>query len=247
MDRSGGGTSEESLTGNGECRLEVAVLFEGTTHVSGTGWRLSTGGESLPVRTETRRRGRTLIASELAAIRRGLNEAALRGCHTLVVRLPDPRAVALITGEHPPHFPRAEPAATRLRSVLKRFRSVRFESHFTPDPELTHAVGEALDAGLHAAAEREEHRIWVMERILERAKEVRLELTDAGWVANGRYRVQLDPLRCECPAWTVRWAGAPVAGRRAQRLPCKHLVALALHEGITVPADLARMARRAPP
>jgi hypothetical protein len=128
---------------------------------------------------------------------------------------------------------------------LERFSSVQYESEFARDPELAHVVAEALDAGLHAAAEKEEHRVWVMERIVERAREVVLERTETGWVANGRYRVQLDPMRCDCPAWAARWARAPIGARRAQRLPCKHIVALAMHEGITVPADLAEMARKA--
>jgi hypothetical protein len=85
-----------------------------------------------------------------------------------------------------------------------------------------------------------------MEEIVRRARSVQLQLTETGWVANGRYHVQLAPMRCECPAWTARWAKAPIGARRALRLPCKHLVALALHEGITVPADLAELARRAP-
>jgi hypothetical protein len=229
-----------------ECRLEVAALLEARTHAAGIGWRLGTAGRAGPVRTETRRRGGTLISSELAAVRRGLNDAARRGCRALLVCVPDPRAVALMRGEHLPRFRRAEAAAARLKPILARFRAIRFQSDFVPDAELEHGVGEALDAGLHAAAEREEHRIFVMEHIVERAKGVTLERGSTGWVANGRYRVQLDPMRCECPAWTARWAGAPIGARRAQRLPCKHLVALALHEGITVPADLAEMARRAP-
>jgi hypothetical protein len=227
------------------CRLEVAVLLEARTHAAGIGWRLTVAGRPGPVRSETRRRGGTRISSELVAVRRGLLEAIREGCHALLVCVDDPRAVALIRGEHLPRFRRAGAAAARLRPWLKEFRTVRFSSEFVPDPDLVHAVGEALDAGLHAAAAREEHRVFVMEQIVERAKAVQLERTEHGWIANGRYRVQLEPMRCECPAWTARWARAPIGARRAQRLPCKHLVALALHEGITVPADLAEMARRA--
>lgn len=228
------------------CRLEVSALLESTTHVAGLGWRLTTEAGPGPVRTRTLYRGRTRIFSELTALRYGLREA-VAVCPVLEVRLPDPRAVALLSGGSHPHFARAESSVAGLRPLLSRFRSVRFESLFEPDPELRHAVGEALDTGLHEAAERQENRALVMERIIERAKEVVLERDATGWVANGRYRVSLDPLRCECPAWTTRWSRAPIAGKRAQRLPCKHLVALAMHEGISVPADLAALARRAPP
>jgi hypothetical protein len=230
------------------CRLEVAAILEGTTHIAGLGWRLSVGNAPGPVRAETRRYGRSLIFSELTALRSGLKEAAEGGCRDLRVLVRDARAVAILRRSAPSHFRRAEAAAGRLAPLLGAFRSVEFDSVFDPDPELQHAVGEALDAGLHQAAEREEHRVTVMERIVERAREVRLAQDATGaWVANGRYRVSLAPMGCECPAWTARWSRAPIAGRRAQRLPCKHIVALALREGVRVPADLAEMARRAPP
>jgi len=238
---------QEFPVGTKEGHLEVAAVVEERTHTAGVGWRWRFAAEIGPVRVRTRRRAPALLTCELDTVRRALEDPARRGCVDLVLRVPDRRAVALLRGESTPRFRRAEAAAERTRALLGRFRSVRFEETFSPDLELAHSVGEALDAGLHAAAQREEHRSWVMERIVDRAKGVVLERKESGWVANGRYRVQLDPMRCECPAWTKRWAGLPIGARRAERLPCKHLVALAMHEGITVPSDLAQMGRRAPP
>jgi hypothetical protein len=232
--------------GGTEGRLEVAAALEERTHIAGIGWRITTASGPGPTRSETRRFGRTLIHSELAAVERGLDDALRLGCEDLVIRVPDRRLAVLLRGGPAPRYPRAVADSQRLRPLLARFHSVRFETGVAVDPELRHAVGEALDVGLHAAAEREEHRVHVMERIVERAKEVSLTPTADGWVANGRYHVSVDPMRCECPAWTARWTGAPIAGRRAQRLPCKHIVALALREGTTVPAELADLARRAP-
>jgi hypothetical protein len=222
-------------------------MLEGTTHISGIGWRLTAPFGPYPARSETRRYGRTLVYSELAAIRRGLEEAARLRCARLLVRSPSSLVERLLRGEPLPRYRRASAAAARLRPWLQKFASVRMETRPTTDPELLHTVGEALDAGLHAAAERQEHQVLLMERTLERAKNVELEQRQGTWVANGRYRVGLEPMSCECPAWTARWASAPIAGRRAQRLPCKHLVALALREGVRVPAELARLARRALP
>lgn len=230
-----------------ECRLEIAAVQEATTHISGIGWRLSAPDGSETIRTETRRYGRTLLFSELAALRRGLEEAERHHCRRVVVRVPSPAIERLLRGELGSRYRRAQSTAQALGPQIARFEELRFASGHPPDPELTHAVGEALDAGLHAAAEREEHRVEVMERIIERAKSVHLESRDGVWVANDRYRVQLDPMHCECPAWTARWARTSIAARRAQRLPCKHLVALALRQGLSVPADLAQLARRAPP
>jgi hypothetical protein len=222
-------------------------MLESSTHISGIGWRLTAPFGPYPVRTETRRYGRTLVYSELAALRLGLAEAERLHCERLLVRTPNSLVERLLRGESLPRYRRAIAVAARLRPEFEKFPSVHMETRPTTDPELLHAVGEALDVGLHAAAAREEHRVHVMERIVERAKDVQLEERDGTWVANGRYRVQLEPMSCECPAWSARWARAPVAGRRAQRLPCKHLVALALREGVSVPADLARLARRASP
>lgn len=244
VERSGG--SGESPAGE-ECTLELDAVIEGTTHVSGIGWRLATARGPGEVRAETRRYGRTLVFSELAALRRGLAEAREANCRRVKVVSPSDRLGPLVVGAPTDRWRRARAAAERLSPLVRGFEEVVFERSTTPDAELHHAVGEALDAGLHAAAERAEHRVRVMEQIVARAADVRLERRDGEWVANDRYRVRLAPMSCECPAWSARWSRVSVAARRAQRLPCKHLVALAIREGIRVPADLAELARRAPP
>lgn len=237
----------ESLRpGPGECRLEISALLEGTTHVSGIGWRLTSADGEGPVRTATRRYGRTLLFSELAALRAGLSEADRAGCQRVRVRAPSPAIAELFRDGAPVRYPRARRTALAMKRLFDRFEEVRFDPPAPTDPELSHAVGEALDLGLHRVAEREEHREHLMERIVERAKTVRLERHDGDWVANGHYKVRLEPMACECPAWSARWSRVPLAGRRAARLPCKHLVALALREGVSVPADLAQLGRRAP-
>jgi len=188
----------------------------------------------------------TLMGAELTAARDGIRDAVKAGCRVLLVNLPDPRLVALLGGGPSRRLPRVQATVERMKARFGSFASVRFDARFAPDPTLAHAVGEALDAGLRAAVLREEHRVDAMERVIARARGVKLRWTDSGWVANDRYHVQFNPMHCECPAWAVRWANAPLGARRAQRLPCKHLVALALHEGFSVPADLAELARRAP-
>jgi len=229
----------------GNCRLEIAARVETRTHCAGIGWRLWVAGVPRPPQGRTLRRAGTLMGAELAALRDALRAAAHERCARLQVMVPNPRLVAMLRSSPPAGPRRARASVERLRPLLETFPELEFASEGEVDSELAHAVAEALDAGLHAAAQREEHRAWAMERIVERARDVRLVRTDSGWVANERYHVQLDPMACECPAWKARWAGAPIGARRAARLPCKHLVALALHEGVTVPADLAALARRA--
>ncbi|HYA70128.1 MAG TPA: SWIM zinc finger family protein [Thermoplasmata archaeon] len=230
-----------------ECRLEIAALLEKRTHTSGIGWRITVQGHAESPHTRTLQRADTLLRAELTAVREGVRGATRWRGANLELRVPDRRVAGLIEGTGPSRFSRGRAAAERVRPLLAGFASVHVVVDFLPDPDLRSAVAEALDAGLVAAAVREQHRVWAMEQIVARARDVQLERTDAGWIANGRYHVQLEPMRCECPAWTARWAKAPIGARRASRLPCKHLVALARHEGITVPADLAQLARRAPP
>ena len=230
-----------------EWKVEVAAALEERTHVAGLGWRLTGPDGTVILRAETRRYGRSRVFSEITALRAGLSEANRRGARQVVVRTPDALLPRLLRSGTSGTFRRARAHAEELRPFLRSFDAVRFDIGPPSDPELSYAVGEALDAGLHAAAEREEHRRHVIEQILDRARSVHLERRGSDWIANGRYRVSLDPVRCECPAWTARWARTPFAGRRAQRLPCKHLVALAVREGLAVPADLEQLVRKAPP
>lgn len=227
--------------------LAIDALFETRTGAGGFGWRLSTPGARGPVRSRTRRHGHSLLELELLALRHGLEEATRAGCTRLTVRVPHARIVPLVLGPIPARYRRAGRVALGLAPCLSRFNSLAVEVRARPDEALHRAVGDALDAGLSAAREEDERRRGAMERVLARARSVVLRQEVDGWVANGRYRVRLEPLGCECPAWSLHWARVPIAGRRAVRLPCKHLVALAMRAGITVPEELAGLARRAPP
>lgn len=228
-----------------ECRLAVAAVLEKSTHTSGIGWRLTTPSGPGPIGTATHQQERTLIAAELAAVRKGLIAALRERCRRLRIRVPRPATARVLAEEEPLAYRRATRAAHRMKPLIDQFEWLRVEPSVSDDHELNLAVARALDAGLHRAAEREELREQAVERVMERARSVRLEERDGRWIANGRYRVQLDPMQCECPAWTARWARTPLPGRRARRLPCKHVVALALRHGITVPSQLMAMARRA--
>ena len=230
----------------GACRLEVMATTEVRTGAAGVGWRITGALGAFPPCARSRLRVGSRIAAELVAVDGGLREAARRGATDVRIRTDDPALPGIVEGVGPKRFRRALRAAGRLAATRRRFRSVEFEVGSAHDPELAHAVGEALDEGLHRVAEREEHRAHAIEQIRERARDVRLERRDSRWIANDRYAVSLDPFDCECPAWRRRWARVPLAGRRAERLPCKHLVALAARSGLVVPVDLAELARSAP-
>ncbi len=227
-------------------RLDAAATFEGTTRVAAIGWRIVPPEGEPAIGAKALRSGRSLVFAELQAVSAGLREARRLGARRLVISIPGALAARLLGGGSPGRARRAGRAANRVRALFSDFAEVRVARLRGVDPELARQIGEALDVALHAAAERADRRSQIMEQVLARAKEVRLERMEDGWIANGRYRVSLDPLGCECPAWTRRWSGAPIAGRRAQRLLCKHLVALAVSQGIRTPEELAELARRAP-
>lgn len=228
-------------------RLEAAGRFEQTTRSAGIGWRLISPDGSPQVGARALRSGHSQVFAELTAARAGLREALRHHARRLVISVPGSLSARLLSGGSPGRARRAARLAARIRTRFSDFEEVRVGRLRTVDPELSRRIAEELDVALHAHAERADRRIRGMEKIIARSKYVRLEPTEGGWIANGRYRVSLDPLVCECPAWTRRWAGAPIAGRRAQRLLCKHLVALAISQGIRTPAELVELARRAPP
>ena len=236
----------EGPVGGSRWRLDVGAVFEQTTRAAGIAWRLTPPIGAGEVHARTLRSGRTLVYAELAAVRAGVSDARRRGARHVEVHVPGRLSARLLAGRPEDHHRRAARVAARVRSLFSAFESVRVVRAPAMDSELSRAMWEALEAGLRTAADREDRRLRAIEEILRRSRDVRLEKRDGTWIANGRYRVSLDPLNCECPAWTARWARAPIAGRRAQRLLCKHLVALATRQGVRTPAELSELARRAP-
>ncbi len=231
-----------------ECRLSVFALFESTLRVAGLAWRLTTPRGAGPVVARPRQRARSRLHAELLALRYAGPALGEAGCRGVVVRTEDPRLVRAVEGRSGRPDARGRVEARPLRRLLERTGGYRLEVvRPIADPELVRAAGGALDEAIHVATERRERRAVALEEVVARAGTVHLRWRDAGWIANGRYPVRLDPPSCECPAWARRWAGVSLAGRRAARLPCKHLVALALREGRADLDELAALGRRAAP
>jgi hypothetical protein len=68
----------------------------------------------------------------------------------------------------------------------------------------------------------------------EASKLVGLVCIQDRWIAAGQFPVSLDPMSCECPDWSARWARVPIEGRRKNRVPCKHIIRLGQELGIPV-------------
>lgn len=228
--------------------LSLVVEFESTLRAAGIAWRLSAPGARGPVASRSRRRGHSRLRAELVALR--LAGPAIVAAHPrgIVVRTEDPRLVGLLGGSGLRVDRGTRVEAARAAELLARVGGYRLERvRSLDDPELLRAAREALDGAIHLATERREARATVLEEVVVRSATVHLEPREGGWVANGRYRVRLDPPSCDCPAWGQRWRGVPLAGRRAARLPCKHLVALAVRTGRGTVPELEELGRRASP
>lgn len=84
---------------------------------------------------------------------------------------------------------------------------------------------------------RIEKRVMQVEECLRKSESIKIEEINGTFYTHSskndgtKYRVSLKPPSCECPAWNEKWKHVPEPGRRARRLPCKHICALASYLG----------------
>jgi SWIM zinc finger len=225
--------------------IRVYALLETSTGAGAWGTRILTPSTVHAVVAGHRRFGRSRRRLEQLALERAFEDVAAMGVREVTVEIADPRANAwlaqLETGG-----PSGAPGMERLRALVAPF--VRLTVHDLPaldDPALLGTVERMLEQELHGATRTRTRRTRSIESILASARAVALEPTATGFLANGRYTVTLDPPECSCPSWRRRWAGVPLAGRRAARLPCKHLAAAAVRAGRGTPRELEQLVRRA--
>jgi hypothetical protein len=107
------------------------------------------------------------------------------------------------------------------------------------------AARSAADKRRVKILEAKSRRLEILRKLMEVASDVTLLEAPGGWIANGVFLVTISPASCTCPAWFVRWANVPLPGKRAQRNPCKHIVAAAVREGFTDPAAVLALAKHA--
>ncbi len=227
--------------------IRVRAIFEATTRSAALGWRVRQGAGWRPPEVRVSRRGGSRLLAELRALRGGLAQARQLGCRSVLVETTDRRLVGALSGRIRRLARRTTRGVQQVRSELSGLSA--WTVAVVPANRrsaLAKQVREALDLGLREAEEDRVRRIALLSRTIFRALSVGLEERNGDVIASGRYRVSLDPVGCECPAWRSRWASVSLAGRRARRLPCKHLVALARREGIVLADELLALARKAP-
>jgi ribonuclease HI len=229
-----------------QAELRTDASYDYNTRAVGAAWQLVIAGTEGPIREAKRRYGKGPVFAEMTAIALGLADARSRGLTRLVVRTDSQWSAAALLGLVTPqvHYmvkaskPALEIAATleTLAVVHTRTKSIRL-----------------IDKKARKASDKEAARIDVLEsqrqaRALAafgRARNVTLRREGVVWIADGHARVTFDPPSCTCEGWSLRWARVPIEGKRSKRIPCKHLAAVALQEGITEPAALLQLARRA--
>ncbi len=225
--------------------MRVRAIFEATTGSAALGWRVRQGvvWRSPDVRS-SRRGGKPAVGGTPGAPRRTRADAPIR-VRSVTIETSDRRLAGALSGR----LRRlARPTARGLQQARGELSALSaWTSSIVParrKSALARRVREALNLVLREAEGDRARRIALLSRIIVRALPVGLEERNGEVIASGRYRTRLDPVGCECPAWRRRLASVSLAGRRAHRLPCKHLVALPRPEGV-VPADeLLGLARK---
>lgn len=190
------------------------------------------------------------IQAEILTLVYALKEAERLGCRSIVLRTDCISAIRLIAGAldlevwdawtpRKPHIVEAVDAAI---SCLDDFEYAVLEHVRTK--RIRRVDREAGRQRRRAEKEKKAKEKDVEDRlklICERAGSVKLEKSNNAYLANGKYIVRLDPPSCSCPQWTTKWKKVPREGKRARRLPCKHLVALCLSKDVSLESLLKRV------
>ncbi|MFQ6059904.1 MAG: SWIM zinc finger family protein [Thermoplasmata archaeon] len=182
----------------------------------------------------------------MKAIIDGLKEAKQKGSRYLLIKTDNRWCAHILVGLWRARKPHTIPVANEAIELVQGFEGVAVI--LTPTKsirEVDIAAGDAARAKRVEAEAVKKKRIEDLKAAMERASNVRLEETEEGWLANGRFVVTVDPPSCTCQWWSLRWKDVPLAGKRAHRLPCKHIIAAARKEGIAEPEDLIALSQRA--
>lgn len=229
-----------------EAELRTDASYDYNSRVAGVAWQLVVGGVEGPIRIAKKRYGKGPVFSEMTAIRLGLEEARKRGIRRLILRTDSQWSAHALLGIVTPQLPYMVKVCQPALEAAVTFESLAIVHTRTKNIR-------AIDKKARKAADGEAQRVRSVEvareaRVLEamdRARGVKLVREGDAWIADGHVRVTLSPPSCACRGWTLRWAKVPIEGKRSRRIPCKHLTAVALLNGLTLPSELLQLARRA--
>lgn len=234
--------TEEDL----EAVLEADASYFPKTGVEGTAWRLCREGRAYKMQARSRRYGKGPNVAEMRAVILGMKDAQKKGVRSLLIKTDSSWSAHVLAGLWKAKQPHTIAIAKEALSLVEDFEAVALVHTRTKNvAQVDRAARQAAEKKGKAVEKKLAERLQTIERVLERAEDVHLDRAGDGWIAEGRFAVNVDPPRCSCPGWTLRWQSVPLAGKRANRNPCKHLAAAAREEGIRDPGGLLALTRRA--
>jgi ribonuclease HI len=226
--------------------LEADASYFPRDRVEGQAWRLTVNGKEYKVKTKARRYGRGPATAELRAIIDGLKEASAKGSRRIIVKTDNRWSAHILTGLWSARQEYTIPLAAEALGLLENFETASvIHTRTKKIRKVDRAARRAAEDRQTQARNQDAKRLEKIEEAIQRAQTVHLQRTPAGWRANEYFAVVVNPPSCTCPGWTLRWTNVPLAGKRARRLPCKHLVAAALREGVSTHEELSVLPRRA--
>ncbi len=226
--------------------LETDASFLPVDGVEGQAWRLTVNGREYKIKSKSRRHGKGPVVAEMKAVIDGMKEAAQRGARCLIVKTDNRWCAHVLVSLWKPKKDHTVPVAKQAMSLMDQFKTVAIIHTRTKNIRRVDRRARRAAEARQADVERKiSERLDKLQEIIQRAASVRLERMKGGWRANGRFNVSIYPPSCACQQWSLRWKNVPLAGKRAQRLPCKHIVAAAMNVGIQDPKTLLALARKA--
>ncbi len=226
--------------------LETDASFLPADGVEGQAWRLTVNRREYKLKCRSRRFGKGPVVAEMKAIVDGMKEAAQRGARHLIIKTDNRWCAHVLVSLWEPKQDHTVPVAKQAKDIMNEFETVAIiHTRSKYIRRVDRRARRAAEARRADVERKKSERLDKFREIAQRATSVRLEQTKSGWRANGRFNVVVFPPSCTCQQWSLRWKNVPLAGKRAQRLPCKHIVAAAMKEGIRDPETLLALARKA--
>lgn len=214
--------------------------------VEGLAWQLTLNGKEYKLRSKGRRNAKGPTVAEMGAIVEGMNQAVKVGARQLVIHTDSRWSAHVLVGLWEAKQPHTVRVADLAMGLVEGFDTVAVVHTRTSNlRRVDRAARRAAEETRSKVREKEAAKRLEIERIMSEAESVRLRRQEDHWEAYGRFRVTVTPPSCTCGSWARKWRGVPLAGKRARRLPCKHIVAAAVKEGITDTGTLLAMSRKA--
>lgn len=229
-----------------EAVLEADAAFSYDDRVEGQAWRLAIQCKEYKIRARARQHGKGPVVAEMRAIIDGLTEAAKCGVDSVIVKTDNRWCAHVLVGLWKAELPHTVGPADETIELLTSFETVAVVHTRTKTMRrVDRAARSAADNRRRKLRQSATGRLEEFNETLKRAETVNLGRATSGWTANGCFDVTVRPPSCTCPGWSLKWKGVPLAGKRARRNPCKHIVAAARAEGITEPEEILALARSA--